>query len=205
MGRRVRPKGLLGYIFGVQADYVRNLAPLFLLCFIGFCFSMFLGFYLGDSIPTSILEEFIGSLPDLEKFDVIMFFLFIVYHNVSKTLLWMVLGIIGSFPPLFFSVLNGFFLGHVSYVFSLEYSLPLTMAALIPHGIIEFPTILLSSAAGMALGYALLNRLRGRGSIRVEIARAFRLYVTRIVPLLVIAAIIEVTITPLIIVFFGFP
>ena len=150
-----------------------------------------------------VLEEFMGSLPNLENFDITMIFLFIVFNNVFKSFLWMVLGVLGSFPPLFFAVLNGFFLGNFSYGTSMEYSLAFTAAALLPHGIIEIPTILLSSAAGMALGYALINRLRGRGSLRTEFGRALRLFVTKIVPLLVISAVIEVTLTPMLVVFLG--
>jgi stage II sporulation protein M len=117
----------------------------------------------------------------------------------------MFLGIVGSFPPLFFTVLNGFFLGSFSYSVSMEQGIAFTLTALIPHGIIEVPTILLSSAAGMTLGYALINRLRGReGNLRVEIAKAFRLFTSKIVPLLILAAVIEVTLTPMLVVFFGF-
>lgn len=201
--RRRRPNGFLGFVFGRQTDYVRRLAPMFLICLAGFCFSLWAGFQLGDSISMEVLEEFMGSLPNLENFDITMIFLFIVFNNVFKSFLWMVLGVLGSFPPLFFAVLNGFFLGNFSYGTSMEYSLAFTAAALLPHGIIEIPTILLSSAAGMALGYALINRLRGRGSLRTEFGKALRLFVTKIVPLLVISAVIEVTLTPMLVVFLG--
>jgi stage II sporulation protein M len=201
--RRRRPNGFLGFVFGRQTDYVRRLAPMFLICLAGFCFSLWAGFQLGDSISMEVLEEFMGSLPNLENFDITMIFLFIVFNNVFKSFLWMVLGALGSFPPLFFAVLNGFFLGNFSYGTSMEYSLAFTAAALLPHGIIEIPTILLSSAAGMALGYALINRLRGRGSLRTEFGKALRLFVTKIVPLLVISAVIEVTLTPMLVVFLG--
>ncbi len=201
--RRRRPNGFLGFVFGRQTDYVRRLAPMFLICLAGFCFSLWAGFQLGDSISMEVLEEFMGSLPNLENFDITMIFLFIVFNNVFKSFLWMVLGVLGSFPPLFFAVLNGFFLGNFSYGTSMEYSLAFTAVALLPHGIIEIPTILLSSAAGMALGYALINRLRGRGSLRTEFGKALRLFVTKIVPLLVISAIIEVTLTPMLVVFLG--
>ena len=202
-GPRRRQTGFLGFIFGVQADYVRGLAPMFLICLAGFCFSLWAGFQLGDSISMEVLEEFMGSLPNLEDFDITLIFLFIVFNNVFKSFLWMVLGALGGLPPLFFAVLNGFFLGNFSYGTSVDYSLAFTLAALLPHGVIEIPTILLSSAAGMGLGYSLINRLRGRGSLRVEFGRALRLFVTKIVPLLVISAVIEVTLTPLLVVFLG--
>lgn len=198
-----RPSGILGFLFGREADYVRRIYPLFLLCVSLFCFSLIMGFHLGESIPSEILNEFMGAFPDLEKLDIVGIFLFIFFNNVFKSFLWMVLGLVGSAPPVFFTVLNGFFIGWFSYSVSLEHSLGFIVGALLPHGIIEIPTILLSSAAGMGLGYQLINRLRGRGSLKDEFNKALRLFVRRIVPLLLLSAVIEVTLTPIIVVFFG--
>ena len=203
-GKKTRSEGFLGFIFGRQASYVRGLLPAFTLCFIGFVFSLSVGYYLGDDISTVTLESILGGLPNLEDFNLTMIFLFIIFNNITKSFLWMVLGILGSFPPLIFTILNGFFLGHFSYNVALEYSLGFTAAALIPHGIIEIPTILLSSAAGMALGYALINRLRGKGNFKREFGRAFYLFLTKIIPFLILSAVIEVTLTPMVVAFLGF-
>ena len=202
--RPARPSGFTGFLFGRQSEYVQRLMPLFALCFLGFGFSLFAGYSLGDKIPQTLLEEVMGSLPDLGELDVTMIFLFIIFNNVINSFVWMILGVIGSIPPLFFAVINGFFLGHFTYNIALETSLGFTVAALVPHGIIEIPTILLSSAAGMGLGYALINRFRGRGSLRAEMGKALQLFITKIVPFLVIAAVVEVTLTPIIVVVLGF-
>ena len=195
---------MLGFIFGKQMPYVRALSPLFMLCLFGFGFAMFAGYYLGDTISLALLEEIMGGLPDLAGFDIIQIFFFIVFNNVTKSFFWMVLGVLGGLPPMFFAVLNGFFIGHFSYNVALDYSLGFIAAALIPHGVLEIPTILLSSAAGMGLGYALINRLRGRGSLRAEFGKALLLYITKIMPLLMLAAVLEVTLTPIVVAFLGF-
>jgi stage II sporulation protein M len=204
MERRGMQTGLLGFIFGRQAGYVRRLAPLYIICVAVFAFSLVVGYGMGESVAPTVLEDLLGAFPDFEEFDVTMIFLFIVFNNVAKTFLFMVLGFLGSFPPLYFSIMNGFILGSFSYSIALEKSLAFTVAAILPHGIIEVPTILLGSAAGMGLGYQLINRLRGRGSIGVELILALRLFVTRIVPLLLIAAVVEVTLTPFLVVILGF-
>ncbi|MBQ03711.1 hypothetical protein CL673_03250 [Candidatus Bathyarchaeota archaeon] len=175
-----------------------------MICLVSFIFSLISGFYLGDSISTEFLEEIMGALPDIEGFDIIQIFTFIVFNNITKSFLWMVLGIMGGLPPLFFVVLNGFFIGHFSYNIAQDYSLSFILAGLIPHGIIELSTILLSSAAGMGLGYALLDRLRGHGSIRIEFGKAFALFITKVIPLLILAAGLEVSLTPLILDLLGF-
>lgn len=202
--RRERPSGLLGFIFRRQASYVRRLSPLFMLCLFGFGFSMLAGYYLGDTISLELLEEVMGGLPDLAGFDLVQIFFFIVFNNVTKSFFWMVLGVLGGLPPMFFAVLNGFFIGHFSYNVALDYSLGFIAAALIPHGVIEIPTILLSSAAGMGLGYAFINRLRGQGSLRAEFGKALLLYITKIMPLLILAAVLEVTLTPIVVALLGF-
>ena len=162
------------------------------------------GYALGDLISLEFLEEIMGGLPDLEGFDIAQIFFFIVFNNVTKSFVWMVLGVMGGLPPMFFAVLNGFFIGHFSYNVSLDYSLGFIAAALIPHGVVEIPTIILSSAAGMGLGYALLNRLRGQGNMREEFGKALLLYFTKILPLLVLSAILEVTLTPIVVALLGF-
>jgi stage II sporulation protein M len=86
----------------------------------------------------------------------------------------------------------------------LERSLSFVLVGLIPHGIIEIPTLLLCSAMGMSLGYSLINRLRGRGSLRLELIKAMRLFITRILPLIVLAAVIEVTVSPFLMTLFGY-
>ena len=175
-----------------------------MLCLVGFGFAMVAGYYLGDTISLALLEEVMGGLPDLEDFSLIQIFFFIVFNNVTKSFFWMVLGVLGGLPPLFFAVINGFFLGHFSYNVALDYSLGFIAAALIPHGVLEIPTILLSSAAGMGLGYALINRLRGQGSLRVEFGKALLLFITKIIPLLILAAVLEVTLTPIVVAVLGF-
>lgn len=201
--RGAQPTGFLGFVFGRQAGYVQRITPLFALCLAVFMFSLSVGFGMGGSVAPNILDELMSGLPDFEGFDVTAIFLFIVFNNVAKTFLFMVLGILGSFPPLYFSIMNGFILGSFSYSISMDTSLAFTVAAILPHGIIEVPTILLGSAAGMGIGYQLINRLRGRGGLGAEFVMALRLFVTRIVPLLLISAIVEVTLTPLIVSFLG--
>jgi uncharacterized membrane protein SpoIIM required for sporulation len=56
---------------------------------------------------------------------------------------------------------------------------------------------------GMSLGYTVLNSLRGQGSVVKEAKTALGFFITRVFPLLVLAAVIEVTITPLVIILFG--
>jgi stage II sporulation protein M len=191
VSRRERPSGLMGFIFGKQVSYVRGLAPLFVLCLFGFGFSMFAGYYLGESISFDLFESIMEGFPDVADFDFLQILFTLVYHNVTASLLWMVLGVLGGLPSLFFAVFNGFVAGYISYVAALSIGVGGVVATLLPHGVFELPAVLLSSAAGLGLGYALINRLRGRGSLRAEFVKALRLFITKVFPLFVIAGTIE--------------
>ena len=203
MERRGMQNGFLGFIFGRQADYIRSLTIPFAICVSVFIFSLVIGYGIGDNISQDVMDDLMGVFPNFENFDITMFILFIVFNNVSKSFLFMILGFVGSFPPLYFNIMNGFIIGIFSYKFSINYGLLITTAFLLPHGIIEIPTILLSSAAGMRLGYQLINRLRGHGGVGVEFVMALRLFVSRIIPLLLLAAIVEVINTILMTILFG--
>lgn len=197
--REGRVPGVMALVFGRYADYVWGLRPLFLLCLLLFVFSLAMGLYLGDRVPGEALDEVLEMLPAIENLSPLTLFLFIVVNNVIKSFLWMVLGVIFSLPSLFFIILNGFLIGWFSYSVQLEHGLPFTAAALIPHGIIEIPTILLSSAAGMGLGYQMINLLRKRSGLRAEFKKALSLFIWRIAPLLILAAVVEMTVTPVVV------
>jgi len=183
---------ILRTLFKDNAEYVWSLRPLFIICLILFFFSTVASFYLGDNISDELPEEFQGLLQFIEDLSLPFLFLFIVFNNIVNSFVWMVLGVALGVPPLYFIVRNGFLIGRVIYSTSLEAGLPLTVALLLPHGIIEIPSILLSAAAGMSLGYQLINRFGGMGSLRAELGRALHLFIWKIAPLLFIAAVIEV-------------
>ncbi|UCD45724.1 MAG: stage II sporulation protein M [Candidatus Bathyarchaeota archaeon] len=205
--RRSRPRGFLGYLFGSQAEYVKGLAPLFILCAIIFISSMVFGYSSGTTLGLEALEEKLEFLPDMEgqSFVVVLltFFVYIFFNNAVIGFMFMLLGLVFGVPPLLFLALNGYMIGGVVSNLISEMGVAYTVAGLLPHGVLEISTIILSSASGMSLGYSVMWRLRGRSGIRSELGRAVRLYMTRIVPFLLLAASIEVTITPLLGLIFG--
>jgi stage II sporulation protein M len=64
-------------------------------------------------------------------------------------------------------------------------------ATILPHGIIEIPTILLSASMGVGLGYSLIHRLMRREGLQKYVSISVRIFILRIIPLLVFAAGIE--------------
>jgi stage II sporulation protein M len=77
---------------------------------------------------------------------------------------------------------------------------PMTVfATLVPHSIFEIPAAVLAAAAALKMGAVVIspppNKTLGQAWMEA-LAEATRLWVTVILPLLLIAAIIEITVTP---------
>ena len=76
--------------------------------------------------------------------------------------------------------------------------LSFTVLGILPHGIFEIPAFIISAAFGLKLGYHLIFPLTGkkRGESLVTIWREYWSVFPLIMNLLILAAIVEVLVTP---------
>ena len=80
-------------------------------------------------------------------------------NNVEVALIGMFLGIIFGIVPFLSLALNFFILGFLTGIFAFSHeggqlpSLALFLVAVLPHGIIEIPTLVVAAAFGMNLGW----------------------------------------------------
>lgn len=114
---------------------------------------------------------------------------------------------LGFGAPSFITIMfNGFILG-VLLAPQLSPSLTMFLAAILPHGIIEIPSFVLSGSVGIRLGYAAWKaRFRGGPENSEYLSKTLRLAVYVVVglaPLFFIAGLIEADITPWIMRMFG--
>lgn len=186
-----RPKSVFSFIFGAQADFVKRIIPLFVLNLLMFSFSIFTGFYLGDNVNPNVFEGVLSNIPDPSDTDFLGLLSAISINNITASLLFIISGLIIGIPPLLFIAFNGFFVGWIAYSVSREMGLGFVVATMLPHGIIEIPTITFSAAMGMGLGYQLIHQLRKKGGIKEYLLDSANLFIKRIVPFLLVAAIIE--------------
>jgi stage II sporulation protein M len=201
---KTEAKGLKRLLFGSYAEYAESLAPIFGLCCFLFSFSLGMGYILGETMPDTAFNDILGTFPDIANMSLPELFGFIAWNNTLKSLLFMLGGLLGGVLPLYFVIFNGFFIGWVVYSYGSAYGLGYIITGLTPHGIIEIPALILAMSIGMSLGYAALNSLRRQGSLMKETRSALGLFLTRIVPMLILAAVIEVTITPIIMALLGY-
>lgn len=151
-------------------------------------------------LPANYIEMLKDSLGWIKTLHPIGIMLVIFLNNAVKSLLAIVLGAGFGIIPIAFVGGNGVIVGLIANLASKEQGIPYVLAALLPHGIIEIPMILISAGLGLRLGFSMYKSFRGvKTDMRLELVESLRLFTRIIMPLLFLAAVIETFITPLII------
>ncbi|MGH7931500.1 MAG: stage II sporulation protein M, partial [Candidatus Binatia bacterium] len=110
------------------------------------------------------------------------------------------LGPLFGIAPVFFLIINGAILGAVVPVAIASRGLWSSIMTILPHGILELPAIFLGTSIALRLGMDFFRRLAGTTDTTIvsELGYSLRIYFSVILPLLLVAAVIEVYVTPLI-------
>jgi len=190
-----------GFTAGAMA-YLAPLRPYLFIIITLFLLATAAGYvsaYLDPSIIDELMGQFEESYGWLAEESPTMIMLFIFKNNTIVSLLAMLGGIFFGILPVIFILVNGFFIGVVVFSSVQEYGILVVLSALLPHGIIELPMIFISASIGLRLGVLafqkIFNRKEKEIRFKYELFSAIRFFVTVIVPLLFIAAIIETFIT----------
>ncbi len=187
-------------------EYIYSLRKYVLVVVVIFILSIITGLLESEKNPElskNLLEPFerlvnwIKTInPPILQTMVLLMIIFL--NNALKSLAAIFLGIGFGIFPLFLVAYNGEAVGIVANIFSKEKGILYVLAALLPHGIIEIPAILISAGIGLRLGHMVYLSLRGmKTDIRSELRQAVKFYIRVIVPLLLVAALIETFVTPL--------
>ena len=167
--------------------------------FLFFILSVGLGYLFAKSSPEEvkkILEQLRIVLEPLQQMTRLQQVFFIFLNNSLTGFLAILLGVIIGLFPLLTLFANGEMLG-VLIFFSKE-NLPLSefFTGIFPHGIIEIPVLLLCGAMGLKIGAKVLKKIfKKKENIQEEIKLALSFFFKFLIPLLFVAAIIEVFVT----------
>jgi stage II sporulation protein M len=148
---------------------------------------------LGNALLQVVRNQILGNV--LDK-DPVVLFLKIFLNNLEACILLFLGGAtFGALTVLIIS-LNGVLIGGIFELVREQRGVLYVLAAILPHGIVEIPSFLLSGALGLLLADALKSEWRaGKGA--AETAGVLAQYFIRIVlPLVLLAAFIEAFITP---------
>ena len=182
----------------------RNLIFYLLLATVLLLISLMLGLTTSLEISGDTLEQFKQTLEPLMSLSPIALLFIIFFNNAIKILGAIVLGIMLGFPPLIFVTFNGYIVGLIISALKSATSYGVIIASLAPHGIIEMPILVLATALGLTIGAESLKYVtRRKSQVRVQLRQGIKIYLKWILISLFIAAIIEVFITPQIILLVG--
>lgn len=113
---------------------------------------------------------------------------FIFWNNIQSSFYGLVLGIFFGIFPSFAAVINGYVLGFVGAL-SVQSEGILILWRILPHGIFELPAVFIALGLGVRLGT--YTFYRGKKSFKKWIINCLRVFLLIVIPLLIIAALIE--------------
>ncbi len=162
-----------------------------------FVISLVVGLNVPPGFSNDTLADFRDTLGPLASLGPLALIFIIFLNNALKALGAVILGIVLGLPPIIFLVFNGLIIGVVIGGMKSITGYGVIAASLIPHGIIEIPALVLSTALGLMIGMESLKYIIKRKSmVRTQLRYGLKVYLKWILIGLFIAAIIEVFITP---------
>ena len=150
---------------------------------------------IGFMLPIFFQEQILNLIKDLisrtEGLDTLNLIRFIFINNLKSSFFAMFFGIFFGIIPLIITVVNGYVLGFVANK-TVSGEGYLILWRLLPHGIFELPAVLISVALGLKLGsFLFISKNKNWKEFWEWLKDCFRVFVFIVIPLLVIAGIIE--------------
>ncbi len=155
-----------------------------------FWFSL-IGFFVpaSDALTQEILKFIEGLLEMTRGMSGFELTEFIFLNNVQSGLIGMIFGVLLGIIPILATIVNGYLLGFVANMSVAENGI-LSLWRILPHGIFELPAIFLSFGLGIKLGTFILQKKKIE-SFKDYFLNSLRVFFFVILPLLIVAAIIE--------------
>ena len=156
----------------------------------------FLDYENGMNLAKTVFGGFKNITVDQDLFIIkIRMMTIIFFRNLSVAGLIVVTGPFYALPTIIISSFNGYIVGAVAHVSISSRGLVKTLSLLLPHGIIEIPTIIYAGYLSVAVA---VEYIKDRENFIDFYIMALKKLATKIAPLLLVAAFIEAFITPLI-------
>jgi len=121
----------------------------------------------------------------------------IFLNNTLKTVLAILLGSLFGVIPAVFLLGNGIALGVIFSLSAQTRGLWLSLLSIVPHGLLELPAVFLGTSIGLMVGSRVMKQFfsRPETTIGSELVQGLRFFITVILPLLFIAALVEAFLT----------
>jgi stage II sporulation protein M len=183
-----------------QRAYLRMLRPYILASLTLFAFGAIAGTIAVVRLP-SLADHFQDTLANFVRMFAGMSAVeltgAIFLNNAFKTFCAIVLGALIGIIPVIFLLANGVALGVALSISTQTRGLWPALLAILPHGIIELPAVFLGTSIGLMIGRGAAQQLSGGTENRIgaDVWQGIKYFCTVLVPLLLLAAVVEVFIT----------
>ena len=158
-----------------------------------FSFFLLVGYFIPApeevyQVIMNFLEETLEKVQGMSQIEIIGF---LISNNVQSTFFGILYGVIFGIFPLISTIANGYLLGFVLSI-SLESEGLLTLLKLLSYGIFELSAVFISLGLGIKMGTFIFKKKKFESLARFLI-NSLRVCLLVVIPLLVIAGIIEGT------------
>jgi len=183
-----------------RRDYFIRLRPYLKASLVIFGIGIVIGLMINSRFP-EIADHFQSSLVSFVKIfrglSKLQLAAAIFLNNAVKTLAAILFGCLFGVIPGFFLFANGIALGLVFSMSLQSRGLWMSLASIVPHGILELPAVFFGTSIGLMLGaHAVKSIFTGtETTLGAELIRGLRIFCTVILPLLLIAAFVEAFLT----------
>ncbi len=185
------PRDFAAYVYKIRY-FVYAIALLMLLSFL-------IGAVFAATMPDEtekIVSLVASQMADIDSDSSFGLMINLFVHNGVICLIMVLLGLALGLIPLLIAFDNGLMIGLVGGATAGKAGLLFTLAAILPHGVIELPMMALSAAIGLRLGYCVLMTLfRQPSDVLRELKDGARVFTVWVLPLLLVAAFIESYVT----------
>jgi stage II sporulation protein M len=183
--RRAYAAQLLPYVFGSGALFLVGIAA---------------GLFIVRQVPELaglFVEDLAAFVKNFAGMPPWQLAIAIFLNNSVKTLIAILLGTLLGIVPAVFLFANGAALGLAFSLSVQTRGVWKSLAGIVPHGVIELPAVFLGTSIGLYLGARALKKLRNGSEtpMRGEILRALKFFCAVILPLLLLAALVEAFVT----------
>ncbi|MBR9701915.1 stage II sporulation protein M [Candidatus Pacearchaeota archaeon] len=156
-----------------------------------FLISSLIGFFVPppDFVVEQIMkfiEELLGKTQGMSMLELVIF---IFANNIQSSFFGIIFGFLFGIFPMLASIANGYLIGFVGSIVVEAEGLS-SLWRLVPHGIFELPAIFISFGLGLKAGMFIFQKDRSE-SFRKYLWNSLRVFILIVLPLLIIAAIIE--------------
>lgn len=152
-----------------------------------------IGFFLPIPGKAELLAEAMQGLSPIKELSPLWLFLFILANNASKAFIILLMGILLGIPPLLTIISNGYILGIACEGASAEMGRTSMLKAILSHGVLEIPALIISMSYGLWLGVVYARRVGRRDwkGAMGQVRHAVTMYFKVAFPLFLAAALVE--------------